>query len=72
MENVHVGSHENCHEDLDSSQGFRVCNRYDYKAEDRYELDGHLCYGHEEDEDGHVFCKFWDEKICKHTIHDDA
>ena len=63
MENVHVGSHENCHEDLDSSQGFRVCNRCDYEAEDRYELDGHLWYGHEEDEDGHVFCKFCDEKF---------
>ena len=63
MENVHVGSHENCHEGLDSSQGFRVCNRCDYNAEDRYELDGHLWYGHEEDEDGHVFCKFCDERF---------
>ena len=62
-ENVHVGSHENSHEDLDSSQGFRVCNRCDYEAEDIYELDGHLWYGHEEDEDGHVFCKFCDEKF---------
>ena len=40
MENVHVESHENSHEDLDSSQGFRVCNRCDYEAENRYELDG--------------------------------
>ena len=63
MENVHVESHENSHEDLDSSQGFRVCIRCDYKEEDRYELDGHLWYGHEEDEDGHVFCKFCDEKF---------
>ena len=42
IENVHVGSHEH-------SQGFQVCNRCDYEAEDRYELDGHLWYGHEED-----------------------
>ena len=61
IENVHVGSHENSHDDLDSSQGFRVCNRCDYEAEDRYYLDGHFWYGHEEDEDGHVFCKFYDE-----------
>ena len=40
MEKVHVGSHKNSHEDLDSSQGFRVCNRCDYEAENRYELDG--------------------------------
>ena len=31
MKNVHVGSHENSREDLDSSQGFRVCIRCDYK-----------------------------------------
>ena len=35
MKNVHVGSHENSHGDLDSSQGFRVCNRCDYESEDR-------------------------------------
>ena len=63
MENVHVESHENSHEDLDSSHGFRVSNRCDYEAEDRYELDGHLWYGHEEDDDGHVFCKFCNEKF---------
>ena len=51
MENVQVESHENSHEDLDSSQGFRVCIRCDYKEEERW-------YGHEEDDDGHVFCKF--------------
>ena len=28
----------------------------DYEAEDRYELDGHLWYEQEEDEDGHVSC----------------
>ena len=63
MENVHIVSHENCHEDLDSPQGFRVYNRCDYEAEDIYELDGHLWYGHEEDEDGQLFCKFRDEKF---------
>ena len=26
-------------------------------------MDGHLRYEHEEDEDGHVFCKFCDEKF---------
>ena len=46
MENVHVEFHENSHEDLDSSQGFRVCNRCDYEAEDRYYLNGHFWYGH--------------------------
>ena len=56
MENVHIVSHEN-------GQGFRVCNRCDYESEDRYELDGHLWYGHEEDEVGHVFCKFCDGKF---------
>ena len=53
------GSHENCHED---------CNRCDYEAEDRYELDGHLWYGHEEDEGGHVFCKFCDENLQTYQI----
>ena len=63
MKNVHVGSHEDSREDLDSSQGFQVCNRCDYEEEDRYELDGHLWYEHEEDENGDVFCKFCDEKF---------
>ena len=63
MENVHGGSHERSDEDLDSSQGFRVCNRCDYEAEDKYDLDGHIWTEHEEDEDGNIFCKFCDEKF---------
>ena len=57
MENEHSS------EDLDSSQGFRVCKRCDYEAEDKYELDGHIWTEHEEDEDGTIFCKFCDEKF---------
>ena len=70
MENVHVGSHENSHKDLDSSQGFRVCNRCNYEAEDRcvgpFWTDMNwidLFYEHKEDEDGHLFCTFCDEKF---------
>ena len=63
MKNVHEGSHENSREDLDSSQGFQVCNRCDYEEEDRYELDGHIWYEHEEDEDGDLSCNFCDEKF---------
>ena len=50
-------------EDLDSSQGVRFCNRCDFEAEDRYDLDGHIWTEHEEDEDGTIFCKFCDEKF---------
>ena len=81
MENVHVGSHENSHKDLDSSQGFRVCNRCNYEAEDRCELDGpfldrYELYG--------PFLWAWRRwgwsfilhvlwwKICKHTKYDDT
>ena len=50
-------------EDLDSSQGVRFCKRCDYEAEDRYDLDGRIWTEHEEDEEGHLTCKFCGEKF---------
>ena len=63
MENVLGESYERNVEGLDSSQGFWVCNRCEYEAEDKYDLDKHLLTKHEEDEDGNIFCKFCDEKF---------
>ena len=56
-------NHDMCPDDLDSSEGVRYCKRCDYEAEDRYDLDGHIWTEHEEDEDGHINCKFCDEKF---------
>ena len=63
MEKSHGWSNDKTCDDLDSSEGVRDCKRCDYQAEDRYELDGHLWSEHEEDEDGHVLCKFCCEKF---------
>ena len=50
-------------EDLDYSAGPVDCKRCEYQAEDGYELDGHRWSEHEEDEDGHIICKFCDERF---------
>ena len=63
MAENHGWSHDQSQEDLDSSEGVRYCRRCDYEAQDRYELDGHIWTEHEEDEEGHVTCKFCSEKF---------
>ena len=65
MESIHGRSngHDQSGDDLDSSEGARDCRRCDYLAEDRYDLDGHIWYEHEEDEDGRILCKFCGEKF---------
>ena len=60
---LHMEKSHGWSNDLDSSEGVRDCNRCDYQAEDRYDLDGHLWSEHEEDEDGHILCKFCCEKF---------
>ena len=59
----HGWSHDQSQEDLDSSEGVRFCKRCDYEAQDRYELDGHIWMEHEEDEEGHITCKFCRERF---------
>ena len=48
-------------DNLDYSSGPVDCKRCEYQAEDGYDLDGHRWSEHEEDEDGHIICKFCDE-----------
>ena len=63
MENSHGWSVNQSTDNLDYSSGPIDCKRCEYQAEDGYDLDGHRWSEHEEDEDGHIICKFCDEKF---------
>ena len=63
MGNTHGLSNDKSSDDLDSSAGIRYCRRCEYKAEDKYDLVGHIWTEHEDDKDGKINCKLCDEKF---------